>query len=250
MRVRCGLGGILFIATVCSANAAPANQSSATHTALDVHASGLKTFYVDNRAGGNQVTFMSEAPIEDFTGVCNQVSGQCKLNPKDIETLTGHFAIKVADMRTGVDLRDTHMRSAEWLDVKQYPQIVIDITGVKGVEKKSKNIATLTLIGTCALHGKTNPVQIPATLTYLDESPKTMARVKGDLMRLRAKFTVKLSDYNITGPEASKTVGLKVADEINIHAAVYGSTTPPPKPLAADNPVHVASDNRPAPPKR
>lgn len=250
MRVSYGLTAVAFVTAMASANAALAQDSTKVHTSLDVRASGLKTFYVDDRAGGNQVSFSSEAPIEDFTGVCNKVAGQCRLDPRNVEMLVGSFSIRVEDMRTGVDLRDEHMRGADWLDATQYPEIVIDVTSVKDVKKSGANAATLTLVETCALHGKSSPVEIPATLSYLDESPTTMARVKGDLMRLRAEFTVKLSDYQIAGPEASKTIGLKVSDDIHVRCAVYGSTTPPPKPLSADQPIPSDGENKPTPPKR
>ncbi len=239
----------MILMLLAGARLALAQDAGAGKTALEVKASGLKTFYIDNQAGSNQVTFVNEAPIEDFTGVCNKVQGQCKLDPKALESFTGKFSIRVQDMKTGIDLRDTHLNSEDWLDSTKNPEVIVDVTKVEDVKKTGANTATMTLVGNCSLHGKTNPVKIPATLTYLDETPKTQERIKGDLLRIRAEFNVKLADYDITGPKASQIVGLKVANDIAVKASVYGSTEPPPKGLEADKPVD-SGKKQPAPPQR
>lgn len=216
-------------------------------TSLDVKASGLKTFYVDDRAGRNQVSIESESTLEAFTVVCNQVQGECKVDPKAVEKLSGKFAIKVADMRTGIDLRDTHLRSTDWLDAAKYPEIVIAVEKAEEVKKKEGNSATVTLVGTCSVHGKTNPIRIPATFTYLDENPTTMKIVKGDLVRFRAEFPLKLSDYAITGPAGSDTIGLKVSETLNVKVTVFGATEPPAAPLKADK--DAGGTPKPKPPQ-
>lgn len=218
-------------------------------TGLDVKASGTKTIYVDSRAGNNQVAIASQSSLEDFTVVCNQVQGECKLDPKALEKLSGKFSLKVEDMRTGIELRDTHLRSADWLDASKYPEVVITVEKAEEVKKTEANSATMTLVGTCAVHGKANPVRIPCTLTYVDESPTTMKRAKGDLLRLRAEFSLKLSDYGITGPAGSDIVGLKVAEKLDIKSTIFGSTEPAAQPLKADKDAAGTTPAKPKPPQ-
>jgi len=249
MRTRCG-ARVAVLAGLIPAASVLAQSNTAGHVALDVKASGLKTFYVDDQSGSSQVSFTSQAPIEDFTGVCNKVRGECKFDPRAVESFVGTFSIRVEDLKSGVELRDTHMRGKDWLDGASFPDIVVEISRVEDAVKAAANTASLTLVGTCSFHGKTNPVRISGTLAYLDETPRTQQKVKGDLVRLRVEFKVKLSDYGVTGPSGSDTIGLKVADELVIRAAVYGSTEPPPKPLQADRPAPASGSKRPAPPKR
>src|SRR5262245_59916584 len=104
-------------------------------TALDVKASGVKTFYADSRAGNTQVTFTSESSIEDFTGVCNKVSGQATIDPKQVESLKGRFSVRVEDMSTGIALRDHHMTSTDWLDAAKNPEVIVAIDHVEDVKK-------------------------------------------------------------------------------------------------------------------
>lgn len=224
--------------------------SLADSTVLDVKASGSKTFYVDDRAGNNQVSIFSQSTLEDFTMVCNKVSGACKLDPKDIEAFTGRFSLRVEDMRTGIELRDTHLRSPDWFDAQKNPEVVIEVTKVEDVKKTEGNTVSLKLVGTCTMHGKTSQVAIPATLTYLDESPITMKRVKGDLIRIRAEFDVKLSDYGITGPTGSDTIGLKVSDTQAIKVTVFGSTEKPAEALRIDTAPTTTAPVVPRPPQK
>lgn len=223
-----------------------AQLARAGDTALDVKASGAKKFYCDSRAGNSQVSIFSQSTLEDFTTVCNQVQGECALDPRALEQLRGRFALKVDDLHTGIELRDTHLRGPEWLDEAKYPDVVITVEQIEQVKKTESSTATMTMVGKCSLHGKTNPVKIACTLTYLDESPTTMKRVKGDLLRLRAEFSIKLSDFDIKG--ASGAIGLKVSDELPIKATVYGSTEPPAAPLKTDKDTSGAAPAKPRPP--
>jgi len=50
--------------------------SGFAQTALDVKASGEKSFYADKRAGNNQVSFESQSTIEDFFGVGDERTHQ------------------------------------------------------------------------------------------------------------------------------------------------------------------------------
>ncbi len=225
----------------------PAPYAAGEGTALDVKASGEKTFYVNPRAGNSQITDFSRSTLEDFTTVCNQVSGQWQLDPKNLEATKGRFALKVDDLHTGIALRDHDLRGADWFDAAKYPDVVVEINKVEDVKKTGANTATMKLAGTCAMHGKTNPVTINATLAYLDESPQTQKLVRGDVCRIRADFQVKLSDFGITGPPGSETIGVKVADAQDVQVTVFGATEKPPEALKTD--TQPAGGATPKPPE-
>ena len=208
----------------------------ATATSLEVKAQGSKTFYVDTAAGRNQISIESQSTLEDFTIVCNTVTGQWEFNPRNVERISGEFSVKVEDLRTGIPLRDHHLRGPDWLDAAKHPVISITIKQAEGARRTSANTAAMALVGRCSLHGVTRDIRIPCTFAYLDESPKTMERIKGDLIRLRAEFSIDLSDYGVKGPPGSDTIGLKVANTLPIKVSVFGSTVKPPPPLKVDKP--------------
>lgn len=207
-----------------------------TGTALDVKAHGQKTFYMDTAAGRNQISIFSESTLEDFTVVCNEVAGQWQIDPQNVEQIRGTFSIKVEDLRTGIDLRDHHLRTADWLDAAKHPLITITVDRAEDAKRVSANVVKMTLVGKCSVHGVTRDVRIPCEVAYLDETPKTMQRVKGDLNRIRADFQIELSDYKVTGPPGANTIGLKVANRLPIKVSIFGSTEKPPPPLKVDRP--------------
>jgi polyisoprenoid-binding protein YceI len=219
-------------------------------TALAVKAAGEKTFYVNPRAGNSQVTVFSQSTLEDFTTVCNQVSGQWQVNPRALETLHGHFALRVDDMHTGIALRDHDLRGPEWFDAEHHPEIRIEVAKVEDVKKVDGNMATMKLVGTCSVHGRTNPISIPCTLAYLDESPETMILVKGDVIRIRAEFSLKLSEFGIQGPPGANAVGVKVADKQDVRVTVFGSTERPPEALRTDTEPATTPPMKVKPPER
>jgi hypothetical protein len=59
---------------------------------------------------------------------------------------------------------------------------------------------------------------------------------------------VKLSDYGITGPPGSDTIGLKVSDTIVVKVSVYCSTEKPAPDLKADTGGETGAGR--TPPKR
>jgi polyisoprenoid-binding protein YceI len=230
-----GLGVAVVIAIAAVAGLAQQGGSEGG-TTLDVKARGVKTFYVDTAAGRNQISIFSESTIEDFTVVCNEVSGQWQFNPQNVEQMKGQYSIKVEDLRTGIDLRDHHLRGPDWLDAAKSPLVTVAVERAEGAKKVAANTASMTLVAKCSVHGVTHDVKIPATVTYLDQTPKTMERVKGDLMRIRAEFKIKLSDYKVTGPPGSDVIGLKVADTLPIKVSIFGSTEKPAAALKVDRP--------------
>lgn len=185
-----------------------------------VKASGEQTFYFQDKAGRNQTTFFSTMPVEDIRGLASGVSGSVAFDVNNFEsTLKGTITISTASIKTGIDLRDEHMLSAGWLDAEKYPDITFTIKKVSNVKNEGDNKINAKVTGDFMLHGVTREVTADATLSYLDESEQTKMRAPGDLLGVNAKFSIKLSDYNI----GNKLIGVKVADMIDIGVNIVGS---------------------------
>lgn len=182
-----------------------------------VKASGEQTFnFTDNK---NQATFFSTTPLEDITGLSNDVKGSVTFNVGDIKTLKGKVSVLVASIKTGIEMRDGHLQSAGWLDAATYPEISFEIKKVNDVKSLSDNKLSAKISGNFTMHGVTKEVVANVTLTYLDESEQTKMRAAGDLLGVNAKFNVKLSDYGVN----NKLVGQKVSENIEVSVNVVGS---------------------------
>jgi len=182
-----------------------------------VKATGDQTFkFEDNK---NQATFFSTTPVEDITGLSNNVKGSVTFSVNDVKTLKGKVTVSAASIKTGIEMRDGHLQSAGWLNAESYPEITFEITKVSDVKSVADNKITAKVTGNYTMHGVTKEVTANATLTYLDESEQTKLRAAGDLLGAQAKFNIKLSDYGVN----NKLVGQKVSEDIEVRVNIVGS---------------------------
>ena len=184
-----------------------------------VKASGEQTFNFGDKYGRNQVSFFSTTPLEDITGISNAVKGKVTFDIADIKTLKGSISTTVASIKTGIDLRDEHLRSENWLDATTYPKVTFVIKKVGDVKVSADNKLEAKVTGDFSAHGVTKEIVADVTMTYLDASEQTKKRAPGDLLGVQAKFNIVLSDYDVE----NMIVGQKVADNIEINVNIVGS---------------------------
>lgn len=184
-----------------------------------VKASGEQTFSFKDERGRNQASFFSSTPLEDITGLSNDVKGIVTFNVSDISTMNGSVSISTASLKTGIESRDNHLQGKGWLDAESYPKISFTIKKVGDIKSLSNNKLEAKVLGDFFVHGVTKEVIADVTLIYLDESEETKSRAPGDLLSVKAKFNIKLSDYKVD----NKILGLKVADDIEVTATMVGS---------------------------
>ena len=186
---------------------------------FNVGKSGTQTFSFDDPKGRNQATFFSSTPLEDVTGITNDVKGSVTFDVNDIKTLKGSVSISTGSINTGIDLRNEHMKSANWLDAESYPQITFTIKKVGDVQVVSDNSLKAKVTRDFSLHGVTKEVTANATMNYLVESEQTRQRAPGDLLGVKANFDIVLSNYNVS----NKILGEKVSDKIEIEVNIVGT---------------------------
>jgi polyisoprenoid-binding protein YceI len=182
-----------------------------------VKATGEQTFNFEDKR--NQVKFFSTTPLEDITGISNDLKGKVTLNVADVKNMKGSITISVASIKTAIDLRDEHLRSENWLNAEKYPDITFVIKKVGDVKAAADNKLEAKVTGDFTVHGVTKETVADVTLTYLDASEQTAQFAPGDLLGVQAKFNIALSDFEVE----NMVVGQKVADAIEITATLRGS---------------------------
>jgi len=200
-------------------------QQAWAETALGLSVEGVQTIRLSDKVGVNQIQFVSDAPMEKIHGTASEISGELKLDPENLEGMTGVIEVRVASMETGIKKRDGHLHSEDWLDVKQFPVIVFEITGLKDVTVKSdgdKAVIKGTTVGNFSLHGVTKDLEIIFEATYLLASEKTKKRAPGDFFVVKGEFQIALKDFDIEG--AKGMVGSRVGTEIDLKTNFFGST--------------------------
>ncbi|HCE00765.1 MAG TPA: YceI family protein [Armatimonadetes bacterium] len=182
-------------------------------------ASLAQTFRVGKEAGlpvSQTVTVESDADFENFTGITHGVSGVIRIDAAK-KTGSGRLEIDLASIDTGVPLRNEHMRSPQWLDTAKYPTAVFEATSVR-----HKSGDTFTVTGKLTFHGVTRTISTDVEARLIRESAQSRAaRFKGDVVRVKGQFRLRLSDYGVKIPDMAKG---KVAEVVTIRFDVFGQT--------------------------
>ena len=98
------------------------------------------------------ITFQSETDFETILGSSNKMSGVAHADFQE-GTADVKLSVPVESLRTGIDLRDEHLRSPMWLDAGTHPAISFESTSAKQAGKGKWKIK-----GNFTMHGVTREI--------------------------------------------------------------------------------------------
>jgi polyisoprenoid-binding protein YceI len=129
--------------------------------------------------------FISKASLREFVGESQQLQGLIDLDKNLID-----FYLDLNTLKTGIGLRDRHMRD-NYLETKKFPfsEFTGSIENLPELEKgKSQNV---TAKGKFKIHGVEREIEVPGMIRMIDAQK----------IELKASFNVLLSDYDIPIPK-------------------------------------------------
>jgi polyisoprenoid-binding protein YceI len=181
------------------------------------------TFDFKDPKGVNSAVFKLDAPLEAINGSANGISGTVTFDPENPGATTGKIVVDATSLTVPNPMMKGHLHSPMWLDTAKNKEFSFAAKELKNV-KTTGDKTTADASGTLTIKGVAKEVTVPVTLTYLKGKLGTRLNkpdLKGDLLVLRANFTVKRSDYGIN-PGAGEE---KVSDEINLTLSIAGATS-------------------------
>jgi polyisoprenoid-binding protein YceI len=120
-------------------------------------------------------------------------------------------------------MQKEHLHGANWLDVTKYPEITFEAKSLANV-KTDGNVTTADVTGPFTLHGVAKEITVPVKFTYLkDKLSARVPNMKGDLLVIRANFTINRAEFNIQKGKYED----KVSDEINLSLSIAGAAPQP-----------------------
>lgn len=163
----------------------------------------------------NLMTAESQTSVENFTGRTSKVSGTLSYDAA-AKSGSGTVSVDGASITTGNGMRDTHMKSPDWLNFAKTPAVIFKTTSVKLVSGDSYAVA-----GTLTLNGVTKNVTSTATVKLTPASAATTsAGLKGNVLAVSTSFPVKLSDYGVK----NSRIGGQVNDTLTISLKFVASS--------------------------
>ncbi|WP_233808765.1 YceI family protein [Paraburkholderia sp. HP33-1] len=142
-------------------------------------------------------------------GVFKRFVVQLWFADQNIEDSSVTFEVETASIDTALEMRDEHLRGADWFDVHTHPTAVF----VSRIVRRDGN-DRYVIEGELSLRGVTLPVTFDATLTGRAVNPWTQMPVVG----FEAAATISRSAYGMGAfPMAlSDGVQLKIATELTV----------------------------------
>jgi polyisoprenoid-binding protein YceI len=147
--------------------------------------------------------------ITKVRGIFKGVSGTVEFDEEDPTRSSVVATIPAATVDTGMEARDSHLRSADFLDAETFPTLEFRSTGIERAGDRFRITGDLTI------HGVTRPVTLEAEFLGIVRSMKGVRHAG-----FEASTTIKRSDWGLTWNVGLETGGWLVSDEISIELEV------------------------------
>lgn len=151
------------------------------------------------------ITHMGIAKVE---GNFREFTGSITAAQDDFSDARYNMTIQVPSIDTGIEMRDDHLRSADFFDAENNPEMTFVSNSSRKVGDGKYKVS-----GNLSFNGITKPVTLDVTYNGTIENPQSGDVISG----FAIKGDVKRSDYNL-GPDfpepvLSDTVAIEVNGE-------------------------------------
>lgn len=181
------------------------------------------TFDFKDPKGVNNAVFKLDAPLEAINGSANGITGTVIFDPQDPAATQGKIVVAAASLQVPNPMMNTHLHGPQWMDVTAHPEIAFAVKQLSHV-KTDGDKTSADVTGTLTLKGVSREITVPVTFNYLqDKLGQRVPNLQGDLLVIRANFTVKRSDFGIN-PQAPED---KVANDIALTLSIAGASPRP-----------------------
>jgi polyisoprenoid-binding protein YceI len=124
----------------------------------------------------------------------------------DLSSATVEGSAKIASINTSEAQRDEHLRSADFFEAENHPQLTFKSTGVREIDHE-----TFEISGDLTMHGVTNPITLKAVLQGAETDPWGNERVG-----LEVTGQINRSDWEMKFNQALGSGNLLVSDTVKL----------------------------------
>jgi polyisoprenoid-binding protein YceI len=125
---------------------------------------------------------------------------------EDLSTARAYGTVKVASVDTNEPQRDDHLRSPDFFDAAQYPELRFESTEIKALDEETVHIA-----GNLTLHGVTKEIVLEAVIEGTDIDPWGNERVGLEVVGKLSR-----GDYDMKFNQALGSGNMLVSDKVTL----------------------------------
>src|SRR5947209_10262547 len=146
-------------------------------------------------------------------GGFKDVKGTIEVDEQNPDRSSVNVEINAASIDTGVADRDTHLRSADFLDVEHYPTITFRSKRVEGAMDKEGE--KFQVVGDLTIHGTAKEVTLDCTFEGRGKDPWG-----GERAGARATTRIDRRDWGLKWNQALEAGGILVGHDVRIEIEV------------------------------
>jgi polyisoprenoid-binding protein YceI len=147
----------------------------------------------------SRIWFEANATLGDFTGAAQRFRGWTEVTDSaGLQGVAGRVEIDVASFKTGIGMRDGHLRGDMQAD--RHPHIVFELSNVvpdsaaerarmAGLARPAEDLRAVLLRGILTIRDQTRDVEIPA-----------FVRVSADSVRAVGRLRTRFTDFGMKPP--------------------------------------------------
>jgi polyisoprenoid-binding protein YceI len=151
--------------------------------------------------------------ITTVKGRFTDVSGEIRIDETAPDRSSARVELGAASIDTGVEQRDAHLRSGDFLDAENFGAVTFVSTRVDGAVDRVSD--TFKLTGDLTIRGTTRPVTLEAAFDGRGKDPWG-----GERVSFSATGKIDRRDFGLTWNQALETGGILVSNEIKISIEV------------------------------
>lgn len=150
--------------------------------------------------------------VSTTRGQFTDYAGSFTFDSDDLSTFNALVTIEVESIDTSNEGRDKHLRSGDFFDVENHPQIIF----------KGKSIAPkgdiYEITGDLTIRGVTKEIKLPVVVNGPIENPMS----GGSVIGLEGQIVINRQDYGVSWSKALDNGGKVVADEVTLVIEIEG----------------------------
>jgi len=160
----------------------------------------------------SQVEFtVDHLVVFKVSGFFNEYQGEIEADSASKSLKSANAEIKVASIDTREAKRDAHLRSADFFDAENHPNMTFVSKRIEGQDKD------ITVYGDLTIRGTTREVALKGS--FRGENTDPWGNVRAGFS---ASTVINRHDYGLSWNKALETGGLVVGDDVTINLEIQG----------------------------
>jgi polyisoprenoid-binding protein YceI len=147
--------------------------------------------------------------IANVRGQFTEFQGTLEVG-EDLASSSARGSVKVASITTDEEQRDEHLRSPDFFNVEEFPEILFESTLVEAIDDESTSV-----VGNLTMHGVTQEVRLKAVVQGTDTDPWGNERAG-----LEVVGCLKRSDFDMKFNQALGSGNVLVGDKVNMSLSI------------------------------